>query len=178
MTRGAEACTGWTLVSDGATLETTWVRDRYLVVRSGTGGTPSSPLPPPPAPAAPATAQPAVPATPATPADPGGPATPATPATPAVPPTPATPAEAPAVWFGDIEGQPGDIVSAWIDGTECASAVAYDRDDQPFYYLSVPTGASCGPTPGATVTFRVAGTVASATGTWTPGGSTQVALAP
>ena len=116
-------------MSDRATLETTWVRDSYLVVRSGA----VTPAPPLPAPAAPATTKPAVPATPATPADPGGPATPATPATPAVPPTPATPAEAPAVWFGDIEGQPGDIVSAWIDGTECASAVAYDRDGQPFY---------------------------------------------
>ena len=171
VTRGAEACTGWTLVTDVATLDRTWVRDRHLVVRSEASSAPSSPSP---APAKRTTPQPAAPATPA---DSGGPAAPATPATPAVPPTP-TPADAQAVWFGDIEGQPGDIVSAWINGTECAAAVAYDRDGQAFYYLPVPTGASCGPTPGATVTFRVAGTVASAASTWTAGGSTQLSLAP
>ena len=110
--RGVGDCAGWTLVSPDDTAATTWVRDRYLVARSAPGVDPA------------VTGTPAIAAAPRPPAS-----TPtATPTATLEPsPTPA-PVEGPAVWFGELAGEPGDIVSAWIGGAECESTRAYDSD--------------------------------------------------
>ena len=158
--RGVGDCAGWTLVSPDDAAATTWVRDHYLVARPAPG------------------AGPAVAGTPAIAAAPQPPASTPT-ATPTATldpsPTPA-PVEGPAVWFGELAGEPGDIVSAWIGGAECESTRAYAKDGQTFYYLPVPAGSACNPVAGASVEFRLNGALAGATGTWQAGASNLLPL--
>ena len=157
---GTDACAGWTLIESTVSGVQSWVRDQYVATRPSDGAAPPPLVAAPSAPTAVATPTPTPTAAPS--------------ATATVAPT-AT-AEASAVWFGRLRGEPGDAVSASIDGVDCASTTAYEKDGGAFYYIAIAADAACGPSDGAHVEFRVNGTMAAATGVWHAGGSVQLSL--
>ena len=72
----------------------------------------------------------------------------------------------PATFYGAAES--GDVITATIDGTECASATA---GADGFWQMQVLEGGTCGASDGDTVGFTVNGTPANETETWQAGGA-------
>ena len=72
----------------------------------------------------------------------------------------------PATFYGTAES--GDVITATIDGTECASATA---GADGFWQMQVLEGGDCGASDGDTVGFTLNGTAANETETWQAGGA-------
>jgi cell division septation protein DedD len=172
--RGVGACVGWTLVASEKTHETSWVADSHLVVRASDpppDGTPTL-VAAPSSPTATATTEPA----PSASASPGIEPT-TTPRATATSTATAAPSVATvAVWFGQLDGSAGDIVSARIGGVMCEATTAYANDGAALYYLPIANDAPCDPSPGDAVEFRINDKKASTSGVWQPGSSTELAL--
>ena len=152
---GSGRCDGWSLVSAGT--ESTWVEQQFLepagdatLASAASTAETSTTSPPTTTPTTTPTAAPT--------------------AAPTASPMP-TGEEQAAVWFGSVEASPGQSVAAWIDGVPCDTSTATGAEGAASYFLRVSSSSGCSVTTGT-----IDGAPASATGSWSAGGSTFLHL--